>query len=501
MDFDNRRILLIDDMPGIHSDFRKILEPAQTSALDAVEAALFGDTSPQSDAPQAFALESAYQGEEGFQKAMAASQAGQPFSLAFVDMRMPPGWDGVQTIQELWKFDPRLQVVICTAYSDTSWESVLGTLKLSDRLLILKKPFDAIEVQQLARMLTDKWRLERLAERERATLEEAVAERTDQLRAVNEALREDIARRERVEAEQRVAASVYHIMADSVAILNLDGTIRSINPAFTQLTGHPAEAAKGRSIGLLSAGEGRFSEADSTWSRTLESGQWTGELWSERADGSRFLADLRVVMQTDSIGQPAGFVCVFHDVTERRAREEQIRHMAFHDSLTGLPNQALLRDRLERALATAKRNEGSLGLMFVDLDRFKYVNDTFGHGVGDELLIEVARRLEGCVRESDTVARIGGDEFVILLGTSGDRAGYGVVADKVLDRMMSPFSIGGHTVEIGASIGIARFPDNGRTAEELVKCADSAMYDAKAAGKGVYRYCDESSAGKAPHAN
>lgn len=501
MDFDNRRILLIDDMPGIHSDFRKILEPAQTSALDAVEAALFGDTTPQSHAQQAFELESAYQGEEGFQKAMAASQAGQPFSLAFVDMRMPPGWDGVQTIQELWKFDPRLQVVICTAYSDTSWESVLGTLKLSDRLLILKKPFDAIEVQQLARMLTDKWRLERLAERERATLEEAVAERTDQLRAANEALREDIARRERVEAEQRVAASVYQIMADSVAILNLDGTIRSINPAFTQLTGHAAEAAKGRSIGVLSAGEGRFSEADSTWSRTLESGQWTGELWSERADGSRFLADLRVVMQTDNTGQPAGFVCVFHDVTERRAREEQMRHMAFHDSLTGLPNQALLRDRLERALATAKRNEGSLGLMFVDLDRFKYVNDTFGHGVGDELLIEVARRLEGCVRESDTVARIGGDEFVILLGTSGDRAGYGVVADKVLDRMMSPFSIGGHTVEIGASIGIARFPDNGRTAEELVKCADSAMYDAKAAGKGVYRYCDESSAGKAPHAN
>ena len=489
MDFDNRRILLIDDMPGIHSDFRKILEPAQTSALDAVEAALFGDEAAEATSSEAFELESAYQGEEGLQKAVTALEANKPFSMAFVDMRMPPGWDGVQTIQELWKVDPRLQVVICTAYSDTSWEAVLSTLKVSDRLLILKKPFDAVEVQQLARMLTDKWRLERLAEQERAALEQAVAERTEQLHEANEALRDDIARRERVEAEQRIAASVYHIMADSVAILNLDGTIRSANPAFTQLTGYTLDAVNGRSIGILSAGEGRLSDADSAWARTLESSEWTGELWSARADGSRFLADLRVVMLTGTTGQPVGFVCVFHDVTERRAREEQIRHMAFHDALTGLPNQSLLRDRLERALATAKRNDTSLGLMFVDLDRFKHVNDTFGHGVGDGLLVEVARRLEGCVRESDTVARIGGDEFVILLGTSGDRAGYGVVADKVLERMTSPFTIDGNAVSIGASVGIARFPDNGRTAEDLVKCADSAMYDAKAAGKGVYRYC------------
>ena len=180
----NRRILLIDDMPSIHEDFRKILAPAMgENELDDVEAYLFGESSTPVAA--GFELDSACQGQEGVALAEAAVQAGRPYAMAFVDMRMPPGWDGVETIERLWRVDPRLQVVICTAYSDHSWEDVLARLDVQDRLLILKKPFDLIEVSQLARMLVAKWQLARQAEGQIERLEQAVRERTSELELAN----------------------------------------------------------------------------------------------------------------------------------------------------------------------------------------------------------------------------------------------------------------------------------------------------------------------------
>jgi PAS domain S-box-containing protein len=180
----NRRILLIDDMPSIHEDFRKILasRPA-TSALDGFETALFGLAEAPSPGGGGYALDSAYQGREGVAMAEAALQAGRPYAMAFVDMRMPPGWDGVETIERLWRIDPQVQVVICTAYSDHAWEDVLTRLDVQDRLLILKKPFDMIEVSQLARMLTAKWALARQVASQVSGLEEAVQERTKALHA------------------------------------------------------------------------------------------------------------------------------------------------------------------------------------------------------------------------------------------------------------------------------------------------------------------------------
>ncbi len=169
----NRRILLIDDMPSIHEDFRKILAARPTTReLDEVEAALFGQAAPASC--NDFELDSAYQGLEGVAKVEAAVQASRPYAMAFVDMRMPPGWDGVETIERLWRVDPRVQIVICTAYSDHSWEDMLERLDVQDRLLILKKPFDMAEISQLARTLTAKWELARQAARQINNLEEAV---------------------------------------------------------------------------------------------------------------------------------------------------------------------------------------------------------------------------------------------------------------------------------------------------------------------------------------
>lgn len=198
----NRRILLVDDMPAIHEDFRKILMPQvlEQAGLSAVEAALFGDD-VQTPTLNAFELDSAYQGQEALSKVEAALQEDQPYALAFVDMRMPPGWDGVQTIGHLWRSDPRLQVVICTAYADGSWDDILAQLEVRDRLLILKKPFDAIEVFQLATALTTKWQMTQDAVAQRERLEDAVQERTRELRTVNEALQKEIGERKLLEGQ------------------------------------------------------------------------------------------------------------------------------------------------------------------------------------------------------------------------------------------------------------------------------------------------------------
>lgn len=197
----NRRILLIDDMPTIHQDFRKILAPTgpRRAALHAYEAELFGDYVPTD--PEAFTLDSAFQGEEGLLKLEQALVAGRPYALAFVDMRMPPGWDGVETIEQLWRVDPRLQVVICTAYSDYSWGEVLTRLDAHDRLLVLKKPFDAIEVSQLASTLLAKWEASRQAELQFQALDAAVQQRTTELSHANALLRAEIHERKQLQVQ------------------------------------------------------------------------------------------------------------------------------------------------------------------------------------------------------------------------------------------------------------------------------------------------------------
>ena len=199
----NRRILLIDDMPAIHEDFRKILVPdaPQCAGLGAFESALFGDEPVVSAVPAPFELDSAYQGQEGLAKLQASLAADQPYAMAFVDMRMPPGWDGLETIARLWQADARLQVVICTAYSDHSWNEVLGRLDARDRLLILKKPFDAVEVYQLASSLTAKWETTRQAAAQLSLMEEAVRERTRELTLTNESLRAEISERKHLQAQ------------------------------------------------------------------------------------------------------------------------------------------------------------------------------------------------------------------------------------------------------------------------------------------------------------
>lgn len=234
----NRRILLIDDTPSIHEDFRKILMPPmeQNAALDGMESALFGEAAKPQAPP--FELDSAYGGQEGLQLLCTAMQQARPYALAFVDMRMPQGWDGAQTMEELWKVDPDLQVVVCTAYSDYSWEELLSRLKAHDRLLILKKPFDNIEVQQMANTLAAKWDMARRARLKTGHLEQLVEQRTEALTLASQALQQEIDERKQLQSQLiqseklaslgQMAAGVAHEINNPVGFVTSNlGTLES----------------------------------------------------------------------------------------------------------------------------------------------------------------------------------------------------------------------------------------------------------------------------------
>lgn len=344
----NRRVLVVDDNPAIHDDFLKILggRPEAGTDLMAAEAILLGETPPAA-ARQRFEIDTALQGQEGVELVSRALNDGRPYAMAFVDMRMPPGWDGLETIERLWAVDPDVQVVICSAHSDYDWTDVVERLDHADKLLVVKKPFEPIEVLQCANALTRKWQNERALRRHVETLEQAVSARTQGLESAN----------------------------------------------------------------------------------------------------------------------------------------RQLRHLATHDALTGLPNRVLLEDRVAQAVAHADRDGTQFALIVLDLDRFKLVNDSLGHRAGDELLKEVAGRLTAVARGVDTVARLAGDEFVFVVSPIASSADAERIAQRALAALAAPVRIADVDVHTSPSIGIAVYPADGVTSETLFAHADSAMYSAKQRGR------------------
>jgi len=339
------RLLMIDDNPRIHEDYRKILTGREQVSVSSAEAALFGEQTQQ-EGPT-FDMDSAMQGRDGVERARRALDEGRPYSVAFVDMRMPPGWDGLETIEQLWKIDPEVQVVVCSAYTDYDWLELLARLGHSDKLIVIKKPFEPIEILQSASALSRKWQNARALKHHIESLERAVTDRTRGLEAAN----------------------------------------------------------------------------------------------------------------------------------------RQLRHLASHDALTGLPNRLLLEDRVAQAVAQANRQGHEFALLVVDLDRFKLINDSLGHRAGDDLLREVAQRLKSAVRAVDTTARLGGDEFVILADGPVTRPEAVAIASRAIDVMRPAMRLLGIDVHISPSIGIAFYPGDGATVDALLARADAAMYSAKERGR------------------
>ena len=356
------RVLVIDDNPAIHADFRKILT-ADDGGISAAEAALFGRAQPASVRPT-FDVDSAMQGREGVECVRQALAQGRPYSVAFVDMRMPPGWDGLETIERLWAVDPEVQVVVCSAYTDYDWVELLARLGHSDKLLVVKKPFEPIEILQGASALSRKWQNARALRRHVESLERVVTDRTKGLEAAN----------------------------------------------------------------------------------------------------------------------------------------RQLRHLASHDALTGLPNRLLLEDRATQAIAQADRQAHEFALLVIDLDRFKLINDSLGHRAGDDLLREVAQRLKSAVRSVDTAARLGGDEFVILLAGPISEAEALEIGKRVIHLMEPAIRLLGIDVHISPSVGIAFYPRDAASVEALLARADAAMYSAKERGRNnVQCYAEGMSTATSEH--
>ncbi len=493
------------------------------------EALLFGVTN---ETGIVFEIDSAFQGKDGLDCVMRAKTSLRPYALAFVDVRMPPGWDGVETISRLWKVDPDLQVVICTAHSDYDWIDISERLGVSDNFVVLKNPFDIIEVSQLAHALTAKWTAMLQARLRMDELDRLVEERTTELQAANTRL--------------ELLAAALKAAANSVTITDPTGRIVWTNPAFEALSGYSEKEALGTNRSTLKSGLHDSAFYRDLW-KTISAGSvWRGEIVNRRKNGTlsqeemtitpvavqsgditHFVAinqdiearkkaeealreaeeKYRTLFQDAVIGMfqatPDGqllninrafaklhgyesqellfaetspgrcqpFVAPEHlrewaemlerngavqgaeieircrdgsskwvlvsiravrncdgeivlhdgtveDVTDRKLAQQRVDFLAYYDALTGLPNRTLLRDRLNKALAVARRKRTGIALLFLDLDRFKVINDSLGHSFGDLLLQKVAGRLKNEIREEDTVARVGGDEFLIALRTS-----------------------------------------------------------------------------------
>ena len=467
---ENRRILLVDDTPAIHEDFRKILAAAApVCALDEDEAILYGATARA--AAICFEMDSAFQGEEAIAKVRASRQANRPYSMAFVDMRMPPGLDGVATVERLWKEDPRLQIVMCTAYSDHAWMDVLNRLEARDRLLILKKPFDPVEVYQFANALTTKWKLSEQAAFKMSTLEQAVEERTRELSNANIIVQNSPVILYRLRGEPSFPL-IY--ISHNITKLGYDPETLLASPSWAQHLIHPDDQRK---VGEAMA---RVLEKDAQGA-SIEFRLCAG-------DGSLHWVENRYLPVRNKEGRLVEVEGIFIDITERKAAEEKIALLARTDGLTGLANRTTFTERLRQAFAASKRGAMPFAILYLDLDKFKPVNDTLGHPIGDLLLQEVAVRLQRCTRESDLVARLGGDEFAVLQCEMREPANAGELAGKIQSALARPYLFNGNEVNISVSIGICPYDPEIAEADAMLVQADRALYRSKEEGRNQYHF-------------
>ena len=293
----------------------------------------------------------------------------------------------------------------------------------------------------------------------------------------------------RLQSEQqlKLAAQVLEQSTEGIIITVAVHHIVMVNRAFSAISGYSAGEALGQNPRILSSGHHDASYYRAMWKSVRTLGHWQGELWNRRKDGNIYPELVSISRMLDSDGRVSHYVGIFSDISEFKMNEAHIQRLAHFDALTGLPNRSLLADRVGQALSRMERNGQSLALVFSDLDRFKNVNDSLGHRIGDELLIEVAKRQQSGLRDEDTVSRLGGDEFILVLpNTSADGAAH--VAEKVLHTVSLPYRIGPHELNITPSLGIAMYPTDGENYETLSMCADVAMYRAKQNGRHTFRF-------------
>ncbi|MBY0272863.1 MAG: EAL domain-containing protein [Alphaproteobacteria bacterium] len=459
--------MIIDDNPEIHHDFVKILTPVEASThLQDLKSKVFGRSDEKKFPLPQFQIDTATQGQEGFEKIKKSFEEKNPYALAFVDIRMPPGWDGIETIKHIWKIDPNIQIVICTAFSDYTWEETVEELGTTDNLLVLKKPFDVIAVRQLAAALTKKWRLMQEVKAYTEYLEKNIEEKTMSLRY-----------------SLSLTRSTLESSTDGIVVVNHEGNIIDFNKRFVELWKIPPSVLNTKDYNLIVEYVLDQIEDSRTYVQKLKK---INKNPKEIYLGLINFKDDRVYEQYTQPhtleGQVIGRVWSFRDITTRALLEKKLILQATHDALTGLPNRILLFDRIQHAIIEAKRNSKIVGILFFDLDRFKLVNDSLSHHAGDRLLKAVAERLKKTLRAEDTIARQGGDEFVVVVKNLKRETEIEKISKKILNAFKKPFNIANRKITVGVSAGITFYPNDGKTADTLLRNADLAMYRSKALG-------------------
>jgi len=451
-EFENRRILIIDDDVRIHEDFRKILGGKENqSEYDEIEAKLFAEDSVHSN-EICYELDSAYQGEEGYQKIVKANKEQRPYAMAFVDMRMPPGWDGLETIKRIWVVDTQIQLVICTAYSDYSWNEVLYHLGASDRLIILKKPFDMVEVQQLSTALTTKWRLSC----------------------------ESVSRLRQIEESEEKYRTVVDSVEDTIMTLDKKGNILFVN--------HNPWKMINQAVGgnyYTDIKESHRDKVKEIVKEVFEQGENKSiEYATSTVDNSTAWSEGRITPCYKN-NEVVAATLVASDISARKELDWRLRH----DELTGLANRTQFSEFVASKLKL-KEAGNDYCLLFIDIDHFNLINDCFGHGLGDKLLVRISQVLNEEINKNEVLARMGGDEFAIFksLQTTDEINDF---ASSINNLLKQVFVIDGFDIYSSASIGVVIVDDTNKTVTNLLQDADAALYYAKSRGRNRFECFDQ----------
>ncbi len=365
--------------------------------------------------------------------------------LVLTDILMPV-MDGLEMSRTIKEADADAQIVVVTASSESA--HLRQALDIGIDRYVLKPVDDLLLGDALVKSLRDAHRLQEL----------------------------------------RLAHLVFEAAGEGMLVTDAHGIILTVNPAFCEISGYREDEVVGKTPALLHSGLQDEEFYRNLWEGLRAIGRWSGEIVNRRKNGELYPEWLSIVAVEDTAQRATRYVGLFSDITERKREEERIRRLAHYDVLTGLPNRILFADHLKRAVARTSRNGGKLAVLYLDLDRFKPVNDLYGHETGDLVLAEAAKRMTGSIRTGDTVSRRGGDEFVALLETDDAKNSAAMVSRKLIQAVSQPYEINNRRLSIGASIGVAVFPDDGDSADALLAAADTALYSAKEEGRGDFRF-------------